>query len=74
LHRPQLPRRSSAEAGSGLSVLSGVLCGNNVAEFEDGFEPESDDSFVTDFVVRSVARNAAVITTDRRPHQHLSRP
>jgi hypothetical protein len=48
-----------------LPILPSVFCGNNVAEFEDESEPEFDDRFVTDFVIRSVAGNAAVRAIQR---------
>jgi hypothetical protein len=44
------------------SAASPAFCGNNVAVFEDEFEPELDDRFVAEFVVRSVAESAAVFT------------
>jgi hypothetical protein len=44
-----------------------AYCGNNVAEFEDGFEPEFDDRFASKFVVRQVVdfvvRTCAAVLT-----------
>ena len=42
------------------SVSSGVICGTNVAEFEDEFDPALDVSFASEFVVRSGAGIAAI--------------
>jgi hypothetical protein len=67
LRQPQLPCRFSAQVGSRASVLSGALCGTNVAESEDELDPEFDDRFIADFVAKRVVdfvvRTGVVVLT-----------
>jgi hypothetical protein len=48
--------------------------GDNVAEFEDEFDPEFDDRFAADFVVRSVADRTDVIDLTQTDAELLSMP